>query len=41
MNWMSKRHFTYTNDKSVPSRLVADAAIGYRLTKREDRLAVA
>ena len=33
MNWMSKRYFTYTNDRSVPSRLVADATIGYRFTE--------
>jgi len=28
-NYLSKRFFTYTNDQSVPSRLLVDAAIGY------------
>lgn len=31
VNYMSKRYFTYTNDKSVPSRTLVDATIGYRL----------
>lgn len=35
-NYMSKRYFTYTNDRSVPSRLVADAAIGYRFTEKTE-----
>ncbi len=30
VNYMSKRYFNYLNDRSVPSRVVADAAIGYR-----------
>lgn len=30
-NYMSRRFFTYENDKSVPGRVVLDAAIGYRL----------
>jgi iron complex outermembrane receptor protein len=30
VNYMSKRYFTYTNDQSVPGRVIADAAIGYR-----------
>jgi iron complex outermembrane recepter protein len=29
-NYMSERFFTYTNDQSVPGRLLVDAAIGYR-----------
>lgn len=28
-NYMSKRYFTYTNDQSVPDRVLVDAAIGY------------
>jgi iron complex outermembrane receptor protein len=28
-DYMSKRYFTYTNDQSVPSRVLVDAAIGY------------
>lgn len=31
VNYMSKRYFTYTNDKSVPGRALVDATIGYRL----------
>ncbi len=30
LNYMSKRFFTYTNDQSVPARLLADATLGYR-----------
>lgn len=30
VNYMSKRFFTYTNDQSVGSRAIADAALGYR-----------
>jgi len=29
-NYMSKRYFTYLNDRSVPSRLLVDATLGYR-----------
>ncbi len=31
-NYMSKRYFTYTNDQSVPGRVIVDATLGYRLT---------
>lgn len=31
VNYMSKRYFTYLNDKSVPGRATVDATIGYRL----------
>lgn len=30
VNYMSKRYFTYLNDKSVPGRAVVDATLGYR-----------
>ena len=30
VNYMSKRYFTYENDKSVPARALVDATIGYR-----------
>ena len=30
--YMSKRYFTYTNDQSVPGRVIVDATLGYRLT---------
>jgi iron complex outermembrane receptor protein len=29
-DYMSKRFFTYTNDQSVPDRLLLDASIGYK-----------
>ncbi len=29
-NYMSKRYFTYLNDKSVPARVLIDATLGYR-----------
>lgn len=29
-NYMSKRYFNYLNDRSVPGRVIVDAAIGYR-----------
>jgi iron complex outermembrane receptor protein len=29
-NYMSKRYFTYLNDKSVPARVLVDATLGYR-----------
>jgi iron complex outermembrane receptor protein len=32
VNYMSERFFTYTNDRSVPGRMVVDASLGYRLT---------
>ena len=32
VNYMSKRYFTYTNDRSVPGRAIVDASLGYRLT---------
>lgn len=31
LNYMSKRYFTYLNDKEVPGRALVDATIGYRL----------
>jgi iron complex outermembrane receptor protein len=31
VDYMSKRYFTYTNDKSVPGRALVDATIGYRI----------
>ena len=31
-NFMSKRFFTYSNDKSVPGRAIFDAKIGYRIS---------
>jgi iron complex outermembrane recepter protein len=31
-NYMSKRYFTYTNDRSVPGRLLVDATLGYRIS---------
>lgn len=33
-NYMSKRFFTYTNDQSVPGRVLVDASAGYRLTDK-------
>jgi iron complex outermembrane receptor protein len=30
LNYMSQRYFTYLNDRSVPSRVIADATLGYR-----------
>ena len=33
-NYMSKRFFTYTNDQSVPGRVIVDATIGYRITDK-------
>jgi iron complex outermembrane recepter protein len=29
-NYMSKRYFNYLNDRSVPSRVIVDATLGYR-----------
>ena len=34
VNYMSKRYFTYLNDRSVDGRFVADASIGYRFTDK-------
>ena len=31
-NYMSRRFFTFTNDQSVPGRLLVDATLGYRFT---------
>jgi len=31
-NYMSRRYFTYTNDMSVPGRVIIDATIGLRIT---------
>ncbi|MEY4952899.1 MAG: hypothetical protein RL299_1323, partial [Pseudomonadota bacterium] len=31
-NYMSKRFFTYTNDRSVAGRVIIDASIGYRIS---------
>ena len=31
-NYMSRRYFTYTNDQSVPGRVLVDATIGARVT---------
>lgn len=31
-NYMSRRYFTYTNDQSVPGRVLVDATLGFRLT---------
>jgi iron complex outermembrane receptor protein len=33
-NYMSKRFYSYTNDVSVPGRVIMDASIGYRLTDK-------
>ena len=30
LDYLSKRYFTYTNDESVPGRVVVDATVGYR-----------
>lgn len=32
VNYMSERFFTFTNDQSVPGRVIVDATLGYRLT---------
>ncbi|GGE15808.1 TonB-dependent receptor [Polymorphobacter glacialis] len=34
-NFMSERFFTYSNDKSVPSRAIFDAKVGYRFTSTD------
>lgn len=33
-NYMSRRYFTYTNDQSVPGRMIVDATLGYRFTDK-------
>lgn len=38
-NYMSKRYFTYTNDQSVPGRVLLDATLGARVTLPGDRKA--
>lgn len=37
-NYMSKRFFTYTNDQSVPGRVLLDATVGARLTFGERKV---
>jgi len=32
VDYISKRYFTYTNDQSVPGRVLVDASLGYRFT---------
>jgi iron complex outermembrane receptor protein len=34
LNYMSRRYYSYTNDASVPGRLIVDASIGYHLTDK-------
>lgn len=34
VNYMSRRYYSYTNDASVPGRVIVDASIGYRFTDR-------
>ena len=34
LNYMSRRYYTYTNDQSVPGRVLVDATVGYRFTDR-------
>ncbi len=34
VNYMSRRYYSYTNDASVPSRVIVDASIGYRFTDK-------
>jgi iron complex outermembrane receptor protein len=36
-NYMSKRYFTYTNDRSVPGQLLFDATAGVRFSLPDDR----
>nr|MBA4771271.1 TonB-dependent receptor [Sphingobium sp.] len=33
VNYMSKRYYSYTNDVSVPGRVIVDASIGYRFSE--------
>jgi len=30
---MSRRYYTYTNDQSVPGRVIVDASVGYRFNQ--------
>ncbi len=32
LNYMTKRYFTYENDRSVPSQMLADLSVGYRFS---------
>ncbi|MDO7835987.1 TonB-dependent receptor [Sphingobium sp. HBC34] len=34
VNYMSRRFYSYTNDASVPGRVLVDASIGYRFTDK-------
>lgn len=34
VNYMSRRYYTYTNDQSVPGRVIVDATVGYRFTDK-------
>ncbi|MEC3951330.1 TonB-dependent receptor [Sphingobium sp. HWE2-09] len=34
LNYMSRRFYSYTNDASVPGRLLVDASLGYRFTDK-------
>ncbi|NML08575.1 TonB-dependent receptor [Sphingobium sp. AR-3-1] len=34
VNYMSRRYYSYTNDASVPSRVIVDASLGYRFTDK-------
>lgn len=34
LNYMSRRFYSYTNDASVPGRLIVDASLGYRFTDK-------
>ena len=34
LNYMSRRYYSYTNDASVPGRLIVDASLGYRFTDK-------
>ena len=34
VNYMSKRYYTYTNEQSVPGRVILDATVGYRFTDK-------
>jgi iron complex outermembrane receptor protein len=34
VNYMSRRYYSYTNDVSVPGRVLVDASMGYRFTDR-------
>lgn len=36
-NYMSKRYFTFSNDQSVPGRVLVDAKLGYRFVSSSNR----